>query len=117
MGLKCKLRQSTDKLVAPLVKALVTGIDVCFESVLSDKEHLVAWCIRSSVQFKLHFLQEDARLDVKRMVLAYVKQVQEESHDTVDCGGKPATAAVPDEDENDLYSFMHFSEQIAIGRP
>lgn len=51
------------------------------------------------------------------MVLAYVKQVQEESHDTVDCGGKPATAAVPDEDENDLYSFMHFSEQIAIGRP
>src|SRR6218665_984239 len=42
MGLQCKLRQSTDKLVAPLVKALIAGIDMRFKSVLSDKDHLIA---------------------------------------------------------------------------
>ena len=104
MGLKCKFRQSTDKLVAPLVKALTAGIDVCFQSVLSNKEFLVASVLLP--QFKLNFLPEDTRLDVKRQVLAYVQQVGEESPYTFAGCEKPATAAVVEEDENDLYSFM-----------
>ena len=113
MGLQCKLCQSTDKLVAPLVKALIAGIDMRFKSVLSDKDHLIATVLLP--QFKLNFLPEDARLDTKRQVLAYVQQVKDESPDMVDSDGKLGTVAAAAED--DLFSFMNSREQSAIGSP
>ena len=58
MGLKCKLCQSTDRVVEPLVKALSAGIDRRFQAVLSDREHLIASALLP--QFKLNFLPEDA---------------------------------------------------------
>ena len=58
MGLKCKLSQSTDRVVEPLVKALFTGIDRRLQAVLSDRDHLIACALLP--QFKLNFLPEDA---------------------------------------------------------
>src|SRR6218665_1415772 len=115
MGLQCKLRQS--KLVAPLVKALIAGIDMRFKSVLSDKDHLIATVLLP--QFKLNFLPEDARLDTKRLVLAYVQQVKDESPDMVDSDGILGTAAVAAEDDNDLFRagarvFCALGETVAL---
>ena len=81
MGLKCKLSQSTDRVVEPLVKALSVGIDRRFQAVLSDREHLIACALLP--QFKLNFLPEDAWLSVKRLVLNYVQEVAAESHSEV----------------------------------
>ena len=78
IGLKCKLSQSTDRVVEPLVKALSAAIDRRFRAVLSDNEHLIASALLP--QFKLNFLPEDARLSVKRQVLTYVQEVAAESH-------------------------------------
>lgn len=39
--------------------------------------------------FKLDFGPENARLDVERLLLAYVQQVKKDSHDTVISVGKP----------------------------
>ena len=79
IGIKCKLEQSTDRLVQPLVKALSDGINRRFHAVLTDKEHLIASILHP--QFKLNFLQEDARLNMKRMVLAYIQEVADECHE------------------------------------
>ena len=116
MGLKCKLAQSSDKLVEPLVRALSCGIDKRFQSILSDKEYLIASVLLP--QFKLHFLPEDARLDMKRKVLTYVQQVAEEIN--VGSGNQqatPTTDAVK-EDDDDLYSFMSsVGQQTEVGNP
>jgi len=81
IGIKCKLEQSTDRLVQPLVRALSDGINRRFHAVLTDKEHLIASILHP--QFKLNFLQEqeDARLNMKRMVLAYIQEVADECHE------------------------------------
>ena len=80
MGIKCKLNQSTDIVVEPLVKTLSSGrsIDRRFEAVLTDKEHLIASALLP--QFKLNFVPEDARLWVKRQVLNYVQEVAVENY-------------------------------------
>jgi hypothetical protein len=67
-------------------------------------------------QFKLNFLPEDARLDIKRQVLDYIREVVAERTNTASqCGAvEPAIATTSsqtkeDEDE-DLYSFMNYTE-------
>jgi len=40
-GIKCKLNQSTDKVVEPLVKALSSGIDRRFQAVLTIRNILL----------------------------------------------------------------------------
>jgi len=114
IGLKCKLKKSTDKVVVPLVKALSDGIDKRFSSVLADKEHLVASVLLP--QFKLNFLPEDARLDIKRHVLDYLREVEAERKKTASqCVEIQPTTAItssePKEDEDeDIYSFMNYNE-------
>jgi len=76
MGVKLKLEQTRDRAVEPLVSALSAGINSRFQAVLSDKEHLVASILHP--QFKLNFMPEDARLSMKRAVLAYIHEVADE---------------------------------------
>ena len=78
MDLKCKLDQSTGRLVDPLVNAISAGIERHFEAVLSDKKYLITSVIHQ--QFKMNSLPEDARLRMKRQVLINVKEVSE-NHD------------------------------------
>jgi len=79
-GVKCKLEQSTDKLVKPFVTALYDVIDLRFQAVLSDKQHSIPSTLHP--QFKLNSLPEDARLNMKHMVLAYMQEVANEWHET-----------------------------------
>ena len=109
MGLKCKLSQSTDRVVEPLVKALSAGIDMRFQAVMSDKENLIASALLP--QFKLNFLTEDARLSVKRQVLNYVHEVAAESHSEAQL----TTADVAQDDDDDLFSFMNSAGRLAAG--
>ena len=109
MGLKCKLSQSTDKIVEPLVKALSDGIDR-FQAALSDKEHLIASALLP--QFKLNFLPEDARLSVKRHVVNYVQEVAAESYSKAEL-----TTADAAQDDDNLFSFMNSAGRQAPGSP
>jgi hypothetical protein len=99
----------------------LAGIDRRFQSILSDKEYLVASVLHP--QFKLHFLPEDARLNTKRMVLAYVHEVAEESsRETVNGEAGVMMSSTSDnamtEDDDDLYSFMNTAQQFAeAGNP
>jgi len=117
MGVKSKLDQSTDRLVSPLVSALSAGIDRRFQAVLSDKEHLIASVLHPN--FKLHFLPEDARLNIKRTVVAYVQHVADEICDTDshsgDYAGQQMPTAAPLDKEEDLYSFMTLPDHAAGG--
>jgi len=110
MGIKCKLNQSTDRVVEPLVKAHSSGIDRRFEAVLTDKEHLIASALLP--QFKLNFLPEDARLSVKRHVLNYVQEVAVENYTEAHL----PTANVAQHDNN-LFSFMTSAGSAAAGSP
>ena len=100
----------------PLIKALCAGIARRFHSVLSDKEHIIAYVLHP--QFKLNFLPEDARLSTKRMVLAYVQGV---SPDIPDSSGteRPVAMSVTTAttDEDDLYSYMNPAGSQAAGKP
>jgi len=69
---------------------VTAGIDHRFLDVLSDKEHLISTVLHP--QFKLNFLPEDARLNTKRTVLAYVQQVADESRDYRTDGQQTLTA-------------------------
>ena len=117
MGIKCKLQQSTDRVVEPLVKALLAGIDRRFQATLNDNEHLIASVLHP--QFKLNFLPEEARLNFKRMVLTYITEVANELlvADATISGEIHSPAAVGvKEDEDDLYSFMNpVGQQAAAG--
>ena len=107
IGLRSKLEKSTDKLVAPLVEALTSGIKKRFQSILTDDEHLIASVLLP--QFKLNFLLEDEILDVKRKVLTYVQQLADETTEIHGNGQQEAavTETSRHEDEDDLYSFMN----------
>jgi len=117
MGVKSKLDQSTDRLVSPLVSGLSAGIHRRFQAVLSDKEHLITSVLHPN--FKLHFLPEDARLNIKRTVVGYVQQIADEICDT-DChpgdyAGQQMPTAAPLDKEEDLYSFMTLPDHAARG--
>lgn len=108
MGLKCKLDQSTDRLVEPLVRALSAGIDSRFQEILADKEHLIASVLHP--QFKLNFLPEDARLGMKRQVLAYVQKVADDGNDMInEICATTTSADIAKEEDDDLFSFMNSS--------
>ena len=98
--IKCKLSQSIDRVVEPLVKALSSGIDSRFQAVLTDKEHIIAYALLP--QFKLNFLPEDTRLSVKRQFFNYVQKVAFECPTETHL----LTADVAQGD-NDLFSFMN----------
>lgn len=123
LGLKSKLEKCTDKLVAPLVKALSAGIDKRFAAVLVDPDHLIASMLVP--QFKMNFLQEDMRLDMKRKVISYVKQVKTEheafsapatgegAHNNTDT---TSDTGLDRDDEDDIFSFMNSPyQQPSVG--
>jgi len=84
MFVKCKLSQSTGRVIEPLVKALSADRRSHFQAVLSDKEPSTCLATALLSQFKLNFLPEDARVQTisekAGNVLNYVQEVAAESH-------------------------------------
>jgi len=106
------------KVMKPIVLAMnVLQGDRRFQAVLSDKEHLITSVLHPN--FKLHFLPEDARLNIKCTVVGYVQQIADEICDT-DChpgdyAGQQMPTAAPLDKEEDLYSFMTLPDHAARG--
>jgi hypothetical protein len=104
--LHLKLDQFPDRLVEPLVRALSAGIDSRFQAILDDKEHLIASVLHP--QFKLNLLPEDARLGMKRQVLAYVQKVADDGNDMLNETCATTTSAdIAKEEDDHLFSFMN----------
>jgi hypothetical protein len=112
-GIENKLSKMTDKLTAPLVNALKTGLDVRFRDILDSDYYKVATMLLP--KFKLNYLESSQRPAGKALLIKAVQQVVY-AETSVTTSATP-TAAEPIQtpasttiqsstDDDDLYGFM-----------
>jgi hypothetical protein len=91
MGVQNKLHTHCDPVMKPLVNALKSGLQERFGQVLQNCDYRIASMLHP--KFKLAFLTNDEKIQMKEMLISYVKHVQREVNDGAGCAGQPSTTS------------------------
>jgi hypothetical protein len=112
MGVQNKLHTHCGPVMKPFVNTLKSGLQKTFGQVLQNCDYRIASMLH--LKFKLAFLPNDEKIQMKEMLISYVKHVQREVNDGTGSAGQPSTSSSQSQqasdsehtDQDDLFSYL-----------